>query len=178
LENLTQNKPVAVIGAGPAGLMAAGVIACRGFPVEVFEAKPSAGRKFLVAGKGGLNLTHSEPLEAFLSRYGGRRPQLEPLLRTFGPQEMRQWAEQLGFETFVGSSGRVFPVGLKAAPLLRAWLQQLKADGVTFHFRHRWLGWNAQGELRFDAPQGERNISAKAVVLALGGGSRPELGST
>lgn len=178
LENLTQNKPVAVIGAGPAGLMAAGVIACRGFPVEVFEAKPSAGRKFLVAGKGGLNLTHSEPLEAFLSRYGGRRPQLEPLLRTFGPQEMRQWAEQLGFETFVGSSGRVFPVGLKAAPLLRAWLQQLMASGVTFHFRHRWLGWNTQGELRFDTPQGERNVAAKAVVLALGGGSRPELGST
>jgi len=172
------NRRVVVIGAGPAGLMAAEEIARRGMAVEVFDAKPSAGRKFLVAGKGGLNLTHSEPPEAFLSRYGSRRAQMEPLLRAFGPQELRQWAAGLGFETFVGSSGRVFPVGMRAAPLLRAWLQQLQAAGVIFHFRHRWLGWNAQGVLRVAAPQGECCVPAAAVVLALGGGSWPKLGST
>lgn len=158
--------------------MAVEEIVRRGISVEVFDAKPSAGRKFLVAGKGGLNLTHSESFDAFVSRYGSRQAQFEPLLRDFGPRELRQWAGQLGFETFIGSSGRVFPQGMKAAPLLRAWLQQLKDRGVVFHFRHRWMGWNEKGELRFDTPEGEGVIPAKAVVLALGGGSWPQLGST
>jgi len=142
---------------------------------------PSVGRKFLLAGKGGLNLTHSEPIEPFLDRYAARRPALEPLLRGFGPAELRAWALALGVTTFVGSSGRVFPTDLKAAPLLRAWLHRLRAAGVVFHMRHRWTGW-AQGDaapspLRFATPAGEAVIEADAVVLALGGGSWARLGS-
>lgn len=179
MEETRQEQPlVAVIGAGPAGLMAAEVLAQAGLAVQVFEAKPSAGRKLLVAGKGGLNLTHSEPLEAFLGRYGGRRAWLEPLLRAFGPAELRQWAAGLGVETFVGSSGRVFPQNMKAAPLLRAWLARLRAAGVQFHFRQRWLGWDEQRALRFETPAGEQRLAAAATVLALGGGSWPKLGAT
>ncbi len=179
MEETRQEQPLAaVIGAGPAGLMAAEVLAQAGLAVQVFEAKPSAGRKLLVAGKGGLNLTHSEPLEAFLDRYGSRRPQLEPLLRAFGPAELRQWAAGLGVETFVGSSGRVFPQDMKAAPLLRAWLARLHTAGVQFHFRHRWLGWDEQRALRFETPTGEQRLAAAATVLALGGGSWPRLGAT
>jgi uncharacterized flavoprotein (TIGR03862 family) len=172
------DRPVVVIGAGPAGLMAAEQVARHGMAVQIFDSKPSAGRKFLVAGVGGLNLTHSEPLEAFLSRYSAQRAQLEPLLRAFGPPELRQWAAGLGFETFVGTSGRVFPMDMKAAPLLRAWLQRLKESGVVFHYRHHWLGWDKQGELLFSTPLGEQSIQAAAVLLALGGGSWPKLGST
>ena len=168
---------VAVIGAGPAGLMAAEVLAAAGVQVDVYDAMPSAGRKFLLAGKGGLNLTHSEPFEMFASRYGARRPQVEPLLRRFDAQALREWAKGLGVDTFVGTSGRVFPAEMKAAPLLRAWLHRLRAAGVRFHMRHRFLGWAVGGALRFSTPAGESEAAAEAVVLALGGASWPRLGS-
>jgi len=140
---------------------------------------PSVGRKFLLAGKGGLNLTHSEPFGRFVERYGARRADIEPLLAAFGPTQLREWAQGLGIQTFVGSSGRVFPADLKAAPLLRAWLHRLRAAGVRFHMRHRWLGWEPDGEkrLRFATPQGEALVVADAVVLALGGASWARLGS-
>ena len=168
---------VAVIGAGPAGLMAAEVLAAAGVQVDVYDAMPSAGRKFLLAGKGGLNLTHSEPFEMFASRYGARRPQVEPLLRRFDAQALREWAKGLGVDTFVGTSGRVFPAEMKAAPLLRAWLHRLRAAGVRFHMRHRFLGWAVGGALRFATPAGESEAAAEVVVLALGGASWPRLGS-
>jgi uncharacterized flavoprotein (TIGR03862 family) len=173
-----QPKSAAVIGGGPAGLMAAEMLVQAGAQVDLYDAMPSAGRKFLVAGKGGLNLTHSEPFEQFLGHYGKRRAQLEPLLRLFGPDELRLWAAGLGVETFVGSSNRVFPVGMKSAPLLHLWLARLRTSGVTFHFRHTWLGWNAGNSLRFDNPGGEISVQADAVILALGGSSWPITGST
>jgi uncharacterized flavoprotein (TIGR03862 family) len=157
--------------------MAAEAAIAAGAAVDVYDAMPSVGRKFLLAGKGGLNLTHAEPLDSFLSRYGARREQIAPMLKTFGPDALREWAKKLGSETFVGTSGRVFPAGMKAAPLLRAWLQRLRAAGVHFHPRHRWLGWNGDGGLRFATRNGERAVQADAVVLALGGGSWPQLGS-
>ena len=168
---------VVVVGAGPAGLMAAEVLVAAGREVHVYDAMPSAGRKFLLAGKGGLNLTHSEPLEPFTLRYGARSPEIAPLLREFGPQELRRWAESLGIATFVGSSGRVFPTDMKAAPLLRAWLHGLRAAGVQFHMRHRWTGWDADGHPRFANPHGEAAVPCEALVLALGGASWPRLGS-
>ena len=171
------DKSVVVIGGGPAGLMAAEVLSQHDVKVDVYDSMPSVGRKFLVAGKGGLNLTHSEPFEQFVSRYGKRRAQIEPLLKNFGPEELRQWARGLGIETFVGTSGRVFPVGMKTSPLLRAWLKRLNDLGVTFHLRHKWRGWNADKSLKFETPDGEKNIKADAVVLALGGGSWARLGS-
>ncbi len=175
------NKPVqpcvAVIGGGPAGLMAAEVLVAGGVQVAVYDAMPSVGRKFLLAGKGGLNLTHAEDTEQFLARYGARRAQLEPLLRAFGADALCRWAHELGIETFIGSSGRVFPRAMKAAPLLRAWLHRLRGAGVRIHARHRWLGWDEAGALRFATPEGEKTVRADAVVLALGGGSWARLGS-
>ena len=207
---------VAVIGGGPAGLMAAEVLSQHGVQVEVYDAMPSVGRKFLMAGKGGLNITHSEPLPTFLDRYGSRREQIKPLIDIFSPDALCEWIHGLGIETFVGTSGRIFPADMKAAPLLRAWLHRLRQNGVVFHMRHRWCGWNAAGELRFATPEGERTVwvsahtplpllnplpqageeaiekgilqftgewtnektnSVHAVVLALGGGSWPQLGS-
>ena len=168
---------IAIIGGGPAGLMAAEVLAAAGHAVTVFDAKPSVGRKFLLAGKGGLNLTHSEPFEPFVSRFGARAPLIEPWLRSFGAEALRAWAAGLGVETFVGTSGRVFPADLKAAPLLRAWLHRLRAAGVKFAMRHRWTGWDADGALRFDTPDGERRLAPRATLLALGGASWPQLGS-
>lgn len=170
---------VAIIGAGPAGLMAAETISAAGIAVDVYDAMPSVGRKFLRAGIGGLNLTHAEPLPAFVSRYGAQQESIARWLADFGPQALRDWAAGLGIETFVGSSGRVFPVGMKAAPLLRAWLQRLRQQGVRFHPRHRWLGWSDDGQLRFTTPEGERKVGADrtATVLALGGGSWSRLGS-
>jgi uncharacterized flavoprotein (TIGR03862 family) len=167
----------AVIGAGPAGLMAAEVLSQAGHEVHVFDAMPSAGRKFLLAGKGGLNLTHSEPLDKFLTRYGSRRAQIEPWLLEFGPQAARDWAQGLGIETFIGSSGRIFPTNMQAAPLLRSWLHRLRAAGVQFHMRHRFLGWSSAGALRFSTPQGEQEATVQAAVLALGGASWSRLGS-
>lgn len=170
---------VAVIGGGPAGLMAAEVLAARGARVAVYDAMPSVGRKFLMAGKGGMNLTHAEPEPAFLGRYGARTAQIAPMLAGFGPQALRDWVHWLGIETFVGSSGRVFPTDMKAAPMLRAWLHRLRESGVQFHMRHRWLGWDegAPHALRFATPQGETVVQARAVVLALGGASWARLGS-
>lgn len=168
---------VIVVGAGPAGLMAAEVLASNGVKVHVYDAMPSAGRKFLLAGRGGMNLTHSEPLDRFLTRYRPQAPQLLEMVQAFGPDALRAWAQGLGVETFVGTSGRVFPTDMKAAPLLRAWLQRLRAAGVVFHMRHRWLGWGDGGALRFASPQGEQSVTADAVVLALGGASWARLGS-
>jgi uncharacterized flavoprotein (TIGR03862 family) len=168
---------VAVIGGGPAGLMAAEVLAAAGCTVDVFDAMPSVGRKLLLAGKGGLNLTHGEAPERFGSRYGARAQVLAPMLADFGPGALRAWAAELGVPTFVGSSGRVFPSDLKAAPLLRAWLHRLRGQGVRLHMRQRWLGWTAEGALRFATPSGEQQRRAAATVLALGGASWPRLGS-
>jgi hypothetical protein len=175
---MTLTKPhIAVIGAGPAGLMAAEVLAQGGLNVTVHDAVPSAGRKLLMAGRGGLNLTHSEPLPQFLARYREAAPKLEAAIDAFPPVALRAWAEALGQPTFVGSSGRVFPEAFKASPLLRAWLRRLDAAGVQFAFRHRWIGWDEQGRLRFATPDGERAVETQASVLALGGASWPRLGS-
>jgi uncharacterized flavoprotein (TIGR03862 family) len=171
------SSSVAVIGGGPAGLMAAEVAARAGLQVDLYDAMPSVGRKFLLAGKGGLNLTHSEALPAFLGRYGDRRTEVERWLQAFSPDATRAFAASLGIETFVGSSGRVFPKDMKAAPLLRAWLQRLRAAGVRFHMRQRWIGWTDDGGLRLEGADGEHTVRADAVVLALGGGSWPRLGS-
>ncbi|MBX9756513.1 MAG: TIGR03862 family flavoprotein [Pseudomonadaceae bacterium] len=168
---------VVIIGGGPAGLMAAEVLAQAGIKVELFDAMPSVGRKFLLAGVGGMNITHAEPQAAFLSRYGARRPELTALLSEFGATQLREWIHGLGIETFVGSSGRVFPTDMKAAPLLRAWLKRLREQGVSLHTRSRWLGWNPDGSLRIAGVDGEHAVQADAVLLALGGGSWARLGS-
>jgi len=198
-------RRVAIIGGGPAGLMAAEALAAaegttfsarhaeqagiaatmeatsgprvNNLEVAIFDAMPSVGRKFLIAGKGGMNITHSEALNVFKTRYGSRERQLSPLLDTFGPDQLRAWIHGLGIETFVGTSGRVFPTEMKAAPLLRAWLHRLRQQGVHFHVRHRWLGWASDGRLRFATPAGEVLVEAAAVILALGGGSWAKLGS-
>ena len=174
--NLTGHSSVAIIGGGPAGMMAAEVLSLAGVKVDLYDAMPSVGRKFLMAGVGGMNITHSEPYDTFLSRYGSRSDQIGPLLDAFGSEAIRAWVRDLGFETFIGSSGKVFPADMKAGPLLRAWLHRLRAAGVSFHMRHQWLGWD-DGKLRFATPLGERKVSADAVVLALGGGSWARLGS-
>ena len=168
---------IAIIGGGPAGLMAAEAAVSTGAQVELYDSMPSVGRKFLLAGKGGLNLTHSEPIESFLSRYGARRAFIEPAIRSFPPSALQAWARELGVRTFVGTSGRIFPVDLKAAPLLRLWLRRLRLNGVRFHVRHRWCGWDEQGRLRFLTVEGISLVQADATVLALGGGSWPQLGS-
>ena len=188
---------IAIVGGGPAGLMAAQVLADAGVQVDLYDAMPSVGRKFLLAGKGGLNLTHSEPFDAFARRYGERRVLLTPMLERFGAVELRAWAQGLGIGTFIGSSGRVFPLDLKAAPLLRAWLHRLRDQGVRFHMRHRWVGWaeakakadtdavatasalgtNPGPALAFETPNGALTVRADAVVLALGGASWSRLGS-
>jgi uncharacterized flavoprotein (TIGR03862 family) len=170
-------QTVAVIGGGPAGLMAAQELAAGGVRVDVYDAMPSVGRKFLLAGRGGMNITHAENYAQFLTRYGARAAELRPMLDGFGPQQVREWVHGLGIDTFVGTSGRVFPTEMKAAPLLRAWLHRLRENGVHFHQRHRWSGWNADGSLRIESPHGEIAVRADATVLALGGASWARLGS-
>lgn len=168
---------VVIVGAGPAGLMAADVLSRHGVAVDVYDAMPSAGRKFLLAGRGGLNITHTEPHDRFVSRYGARAGQVGPWLDAFGPEDVREWVHGLGIETFAGTSGRVFPREMKAAPLLRSWLHVLRQRGVRFHMRHRWLGWDADSALRFATPEGETTVAAQATLLALGGASWRHLGS-
>jgi uncharacterized flavoprotein (TIGR03862 family) len=174
---LVSKTQAAVIGAGPAGLMAAEVLAQGGVRVTVYDAMASAGRKLLMAGRGGLNLTHSEALPQFLARYREATPHLDAAIRAFPPEALRQWSEALGQPTFTGSSGRLFPKAFKASPLLRAWLRRLDASGVQFALRHRWTGWDENGYLSFQTPDGPRTIDARATVLALGGASWPRLGS-
>src|SRR5471032_1109915 len=168
---------IAIIGGGPAGLMAAQTAAALGARVELFDAMPSVGRKFLLAGRGGMNITHAEGYQEFVTRYGKQSHRLRPALDQFGPQQVRDLVHGLGVDTFVGSSNRVFPTDMKAAPLLRAWLHRLRQAGVQFHMRHRWLGWNEAGALVFETPQGTHTASADAVILALGVGSWARLGS-
>lgn len=168
---------VAIIGGGPAGLMAAEVLGQAGIAVDLYDAMPSVGRKFLLAGVGGMNITHSEPYPAFVSRYAERADAIKALLDDFDADALRQWIHGLGIETFIGSSGRVFPRDMKAAPLLRAWLKRLRDSGVVIHTRHRWLGWTSEGSLRMSYPQGELALKPDAVLLALGGGSWARLGS-
>ncbi|WP_313476902.1 NAD(P)/FAD-dependent oxidoreductase [Stutzerimonas kunmingensis] len=168
---------VAIIGGGPAGLMAAEVLGQAGVNVDLYDAMPSVGRKFLLAGVGGMNITHAEDYAAFVSRYAERAGDLRPLLDAFTPDALREWIHGLGINTFVGSSGRVFPTDMKAAPLLRAWLKRLRENGVRIHTRQRWLGWDAEGALRLAGPEGESLIEADATLLALGGGSWARLGS-
>jgi uncharacterized flavoprotein (TIGR03862 family) len=178
-------RSVAVIGGGPAGLMAAEVLAHGGARVDLYDAMPSVGRKFLLAGKGGMNITHAEPMPEFIKRYRRRQKQIAPLLAGFTPDTLRTWIGGLGIDTFVGSSNRVFPTDMKAAPLLRSWLHRLRESGVRFHMRHRWTGWNedagsdmnTKGALRFATPAGDVFARHDAVVLALGGGSWARLGS-
>ncbi|EIK93620.1 hypothetical protein PMM47T1_25858 [Pseudomonas sp. M47T1] len=168
---------VAIIGGGPAGLMAAEVLSQAGARVEVFDAMPSVGRKFLLAGVGGMNITHSEPYRAFIGRYAERQEEVGALLTGFNADDLCQWIHGLGIATFIGTSGRVFPTDMKAAPLLRAWLKRLREQGVVIHTRHRWLGWNADGSLHISYPDGERLLKPNATVLALGGASWARLGS-
>ena len=172
------NAPgLVVIGGGPAGLMAAEVARAAGVQVDLYEAMGSVGRKFLIAGKGGLNLTHAEPRPAFDQRYRDRADAVGGWLDDFDAAALREWARGLGVETYVGSSDRVFPLDRKAAPLLRGWVRRLREQGVRFHVHHRWLGWTDDGALRFATPGGEATVTAPATLLALGGGSWPELGS-
>ncbi len=173
-------KSAVIVGGGPAGLMAAETLALQGIEVDLYDAMPSVGRKFLLAGRGGLNLTHSESLAQFLPRYGASQAIISNWLTHFNPEALRNWSHQLGQPTFVGSSGRVFPVSMKAAPLLRAWLHRLRQIGVRFHMRHIWRGWGqgaAAHELLFDTGLGEVKVATDVVILALGGGSWPKLGS-
>ena len=168
---------VVIIGGGPAGLMAAETARTAGVRVDLYDQMGSVGRKFLLAGKGGLNLTHSEPFERFVQRFGAQQTEVRRWLSSFDADRLREWARGLGVDTFVGSSGRVFPTDLKAAPLLRGWVRRLRADGVRFHMQHRFAGWAADGALRLHSPDGEIALRPKATVLALGGGSWAKLGS-
>ena len=173
----TQQAVAAVIGGGPAGLMAAEQLTQAGYAVDLYDAMPSVGRKFLLAGIGGLNITHSEAFEKFNARYAERASELNPYLQAFTPEALRQWCTDLGIETFIGSSGRVFPKEMKAAPLLRAWLSRLKAQGLTIYPRHRCLGLTAEHAWLLQTPDGWLTKTYPVTVLALGGGSWGKLGS-
>lgn len=173
----TPSQRVAIIGGGPAGLMAADVLCAKGFGVDLYDSMPSLGRKFLMAGKSGLNLTHAEAFDTFSERFAESKSVLNPILDAFPPAAIRDWAANLGVETFVGTSGRVFPTEMKAAPLLRAWLRQLRANGLRIHVRHKWMGWSVDGSLMFNTPNGSVQVQPSITVLALGGASWPKLGS-
>lgn len=173
----SQDLPVVIIGGGPAGLMAASELTAAGYSVDLYDAMPSVGRKFLLAGIGGLNISHSEPFDDFCSRFDARSDVLRPMLEAFDADAIRQWCLSLGVETFIGTSGRIFPLEMKAAPLLRAWLTQLRQQGLRIHPRHRWLGWNEHQQLVFNAPDGKVSTGYQALVLALGGASWKKLGS-
>jgi len=175
--SIPTHSRVAIIGGGPAGLMAAEVLSQAGISIDLYDAMPSVGRKFLLAGVGGMNITHAEDFAAFVERYRERAGELRPLLEAFDPNALREWIHGLGIDTFVGSSGRVFPTDMKAAPLLRAWLKRLRDSGVQIHTRRRWLGWSGDGQLRIDGPEGETLLKPDATLLALGGGSWARLGS-
>jgi uncharacterized flavoprotein (TIGR03862 family) len=175
--SIEDSRTVVVIGGGPAGLMAAEAARAAGATVHVYDRMGSVGRKFLIAGKGGLNLTHSDPFDRFVARYGERTQEVRRWLDRFDADALRAWARDLGVDTFVGTSGRVFPMDLKAAPLLRGWVRRLRASGVAFHVHEQWLGWADDGALRFSRDGSEQRVRAAAVVLALGGGSWPVLGS-
>jgi uncharacterized flavoprotein (TIGR03862 family) len=176
--NTTPLPTIAIIGGGPAGLMAAEKLVAMGDAVTVYDRMPTVGRKFLMAGRGGLNITHSEPLDRFISRYDAASAWLRPVIEAFPPTALREWCKSLGLETFVGSSGRIFPKGLKASPLLRAWLRRLNAAGVKFAPRHTWKGWDENGSLLFTDAEGRTlSIHPDATILALGGASWPRLGS-
>jgi uncharacterized flavoprotein (TIGR03862 family) len=177
MKPVTQKPGVSIIGAGPAGLMAADVLARAGIDVTVFDRMASVGRKFLLAGRGGLNITHSEELSLFLSRYGDADPKLRTAIENFPPAAARAWCNNLGEQTFIGSSGRVFPSTFKSSPLLRAWLRRLADLGVRFKMRHRWIGWDNAGALMLETPEGVVTIGTQAAILALGGASWPKLGA-
>lgn len=172
-----RSPDIAIIGAGPAGLFAAEDLSGRGFRVEVFDRMSTPGRKFLMAGRGGLNLTHTEPLDDLLARYRPSEPRLIDAIRAFPPQALRKWSDGLGAETFTGSSGRVFPKAMKASPLLRAWRSRLDGRGVSVHLRHDWRGWDKDGRFVFSTPGGEAIVKPRATLLALGGASWPRLGA-
>ena len=172
-----QTKRCVIIGGGPAGLMAAEQLTNAGFKVDLYDAMPTVGRKFLLAGLGGLNITHSEAYETFCTRYAQHQAPLQVMLDDFTPTDLRQWCATLGINTFVGTSGRVFPKEMKAAPLLRAWLKRLRENGLTIHPKHRWLGWDSQGKIIFEAPSGALRRDYDVLILALGGGSWKKLGS-
>src|SRR5579862_7448718 len=176
MHTFAMTKTAAVIGAGPAGLMAADALSAGGMAVTVYDRMPSAGRKFLMAGRGGLNLTHSEPLDIFLARYGAAAEHLRPMLEAFPPSALIDWANALGADTFTGSSGRIFPRAMKASPLLRAWLERLNKQNIQFRLRHEWRGW-VDGALRFHTPAGDVADTPDVTVLALGGASWPRLGA-
>jgi uncharacterized flavoprotein (TIGR03862 family) len=175
MSHLHHDLPVVIIGAGPAGLMAAEILSQAGYRVDVYEQKPSAARKFLMAGKTGLNISHIEPFEQFIQRYD-QVSWLAPMVQAFDAQAIQDWMAGLGIASYVGSSGRIFPKEMKAAPLLRAWLARLKHQGVRFFYRHQWLGWD-DAQVVFDTEQGHQKIPAAAVILATGGGSWARLGS-
>jgi len=166
-----------IIGAGPSGLMAADILSKAGIAVRIYEAMPTPGRKFLMAGRGGLNITHAEELDVFIERYGDSSPLLRPLLELFGPSHVVEWMTELEQPSFIGSSGRVFPEAMKAAPLLRAWLTRLNQQGIEILTRHRWTGWDEQQGLRIESPDGSQTITADQVIIATGGGSWKKLGS-
>lgn len=173
---MAMQKNMVIIGAGPAGLMAAEILAQAGHAVRIYDRMPSPARKLLIAGRGGLNLTHSEPLDVFMTRYGPTADWLAPCIHAFPPDALRAWCEGLGEETFIGSSGRVFPRAMKASSLVRAWLRRLESLGVQYMPRHHWQGWDGDA-LRFATPAGELRVTADATLLALGGASWPKLGS-
>jgi len=170
-------KQCVIIGGGPAGLMAAEQLTQAGHKVDLYDAMPTVGRKFLLAGLGGLNITHSEPYEAFCQRYSHGQSTLKPILDDFTPTHLRQWCDELGVKTFIGTSGRVFPEAMKAAPLLRTWLTRLRENGLTIYPKHRWLGWDDAGQIKLQSPEGELTRSYDVLILALGGGSWKKLGS-